>query len=163
MNPVFKYFNGERMECLVAVVLGLITLLTSFILFLQVKRPFYNGMASSLLLSVIQVVICTAVYFNDAKQMTRVIEFNQSDSSRILTEELPRMEGVMKSFKLYRWVEISTLLLGLILFFAMPRSSFWRGAGIGLALISLQLLVLDVFDERRGNVYLSYLRAFTKY
>ena len=68
--------------------------------------------------------------------------------------ELPRMTTVVRNFALYRWIEIALLLAGAAAFVAAARGSALRGAGAGLSLQAALMLVLDLFAERRAQVYL---------
>jgi hypothetical protein len=67
------------------------------------------------------------------------------------------MEGVLKIFVLYRWIEIALIAIGIALFFYFNPMIFWKGFGMGLAIQSSLMLVLDLFAESRGKVYLHFL------
>jgi hypothetical protein len=41
-------------------------------------------------------------------------------------------------------------------------NDFWRGLGLGLAIMALLALTADFFAEKRGHVYLNGLKEFTK-
>jgi len=62
-------------------------------------------------------VVGTTVYIRSPKDSIHVREIVQNDRARIISEEIPRMEVVMKNFVVYRWVEIVLIILGLGLFF----------------------------------------------
>ncbi len=81
------------------------------------------------------------------------------------TQELPRMETVMKNFVIYRWVEIAFILIGvglIFLFRTNPDRSFWYGLGIALAIQAFLMLGADFFAERRGGVYTEELENLVK-
>jgi hypothetical protein len=63
------------------------------------------------------------------------------------------------SFALYRWIEIGLLALGLALVALSARASWLQGLGAGLAVQAGLMVVLDFFAERRGDVYLDWLRG----
>ena len=70
--------------------------------------------------------------------------------------ELPRMKTVMKNFTIYRWVEVTFILTGLILIFLFrtnPDKTFWYGLGMALAIQAVLMLGADYFAEKRGGVY----------
>ena len=74
------------------------------------------------------------------------------------------MKTVMKSFIVYRWVEIVLFLVGagLYIYFIRDfRQDFWRGFGFALAIMALLALAADYFAEKRGHVYLNGLESFT--
>jgi hypothetical protein len=69
------------------------------------------------------------------------------------------MEIVMKNFDIYRWVEITLLVLGQIIFFYFQPLTFWKGFGLGLSIQAGFMLLLDFFAESSGKIYLEYLRT----
>jgi hypothetical protein len=77
----------------------------------------------------------------------------------IQTEEIPRMEKVMRNFILFRYTEITLIFLGVILMYGARQNSLWNGIGVGLFIQSSTVLLLDFFAERRGEVYLEYLKS----
>jgi hypothetical protein len=159
MNPIEKYFNAEKYESLLFVLVGL-TAISFAIYFLSKQNlPFYKGMAYPLIaVALIQLVVGTSVYFRSPKDIERVKAIVQTEKAKIQSEEIPRMEVVMKKFVLYRWVEIVLMLLGIGLFLYFSSASFWRGIGLGLAMQAFFMLFLDYFAESRGEVYLTFLR-----
>jgi hypothetical protein len=81
----------------------------------------------------------------------------QSDRAHIATVELRRMRVVVRNFVLYRWIELALLLAGAVLSVVAARGTRLRGAGLGLALESALMLGLDLFAQRRAEVYLGFL------
>ena len=77
--------------------------------------------------------------------------------SKIASDEIPRMEKVMKNFVVFRYVEICLIVLGIILMYSSLNDTFWRGIGLGLFIQASIVLSLDFFAERRGHEYLYYL------
>jgi hypothetical protein len=84
-----------------------------------------------------------------------------NEKIKIQTVEIPRMNKVMKNFVLYRYVEITLIFIGALLFFTSANTNFWRGLGLGLFLQASLVLTLDYFAERRGFNYLNYLNSFS--
>ena len=77
----------------------------------------------------------------------------------IQTEEIPRMEKVMRNFVIFRFTEITLIIIGVILMYGTQQNSLWNGIGLGLFIQSSAVLLLDFFAERRGEVYLEYLKS----
>ena len=77
----------------------------------------------------------------------------------IQKEEIPRMEKVMRNFLIFRYTEIALIVVGIILMYSIRQNAFWTGIGLGLFIQSSIVLLLDFFAERRGDVYLSYLKT----
>jgi hypothetical protein len=98
-------------------------------------------------------------FFRSPKDIIRVTTVLQNDQSKIETEELPRMKAVMKSFEIYRWIEILLIPIGIVSFLSFPSISSWKGIRLGLTIQANIMLVLDFFGENRGKVYIDYLQS----
>lgn len=159
MNAIEKYFNAEKAESLLFILVGIAAITVAVYFILKLKQPFYNGMAITLVaVALIQITVGTSVYFRSPKDIERVNQIVQNEKSSIQKEEIPRMEVVMKNFTIYRWIEILLIIFGLVLVFTFPTQTFWKGIGIGLAIQAGFMLLLDYFAESRGSVYLDYLK-----
>lgn len=159
MNTIEKYFNAEKAESLLFILVGIAAIAVAVYFVLKLKQPFHNGMAVSLIaIALIQIIVGTSVYFRSPKDILRVNQIVQIEKSKIQQEEIPRMEIVMKNFVIYRWIEILLLIIGLVLAFTFSTQTFWKGIGLGLAIQSGFMLLLDYFAESRGAVYLDYLK-----
>ena len=85
--------------------------------------------------------------------------------TKLVQEELPRMQRVNKKFIVYRWVEILLLLTGIVLaivFHASDDRRFIRGLGIALAVQAALMLGADFFAERRAIAYTNQLAQLKK-
>jgi multidrug transporter EmrE-like cation transporter len=160
MEQISKYFNAEKSESLLFVVVGIVALLLSAYFLVKMKQPFYNGMAYPfIVVALIQLTVGSSVYFRSPKDIARVNQMMQTETAKIQTEEIPRMEIVMEKFVLYRWVEIALVIVGIVLFLYFQPMTLWKGIGLGLAIQSSFMLLLDYFAESRGKVYLDYLQT----
>jgi hypothetical protein len=159
MNQVEKYFNEEKYESALFVLVGLVAIGLSIYFLVKTKQPFYTGMAYPLIaVALIQITVGSLVYFRSPKDIARVSQIVQTEPSKIQSEEIPRMQVVMKNFDIYRWVEISLLLLGLFMCFYFQPHTFLKGLGLGLSIQAAFMLLLDFFAESRGKIYLNYLQ-----
>jgi hypothetical protein len=159
MNPIEKYFTAEKYESLLFVLVGLIALLLASYFLTKVKQSFYTGIAYPLIaIGAIQLVVGSSVYIRSPKDIVRVNQLVQSDKARIQSEEIPRMKTVMKNFVLYRWIEIVLVLTGISLFFFFNSNLLLKGIGLGLAIQSALMLLLDFFAESRAKAYLNFLQ-----
>ncbi len=162
MNQIEKYFNAEKYESVLFVLVGIIAISVAIYFFIKVKQPFYNGIAYPLIgVALIQIIVGTSVYMRSPKDISRVNEIIQTDQSRIQTEEIPRMVTVMKNFNTYKWVEIALLVIGLFMFLYFPKMSLIKGVGLGLFIQSGFMLLLDFFAESRGREYLEFLKSLS--
>ena len=159
MEQISKYFNAEKYESVLFVLVGIFAILFAAYFLVKVKQPFYIGMAYPLIaIAIIQIVVGTSVYFRSPKDILRVNNIVEHEKSKIFSEEIPRMEVVMKNFVIYRWIEIFLLLVGIIMFFYFEPNTLWKGVGLGLAIQASFMLLLDFFAESRGKTYLEFLQ-----
>jgi multidrug transporter EmrE-like cation transporter len=160
MEQVTKYFNAEKYESLLFILVGIVAISFATYFFIKVKQPFYNGMAYPLIaVALIQIVVGSSVYFRSPKDIVRMEQIVQTDKSKIQTEEIPRMTSVMKNFTIYKWVEIVLILFGIIMFFFFQPMTIWKGVGLGLFIQASFMLLLDLFAESRGRIYIEYLQT----
>lgn len=82
----------------------------------------------------------------------------KSEPKMIRTHEIQRMEKVMRNFVIFRFIEIALIIIGISLMYSSMNDTFWRGIGMGLFIQASIVLSLDFFAERRGVVYLEYLK-----
>jgi len=158
MNPIEKYFSGERAQCLIGIFIAIDCIILALFLLLQGKTEFYKGMAwPFVVVPFFLLVICAAVVIRTPKDIARVNGFLQQQSEKIQTEEIPRMQKVMQSFRTIKIAEIVLALLGLGMFL-FASTPFWRGIGMGLILQGVLMFGFDHFAERRGKIYWEYLQ-----
>jgi hypothetical protein len=91
--------------------------------------------------------------------MERVTTFYESEPTRMQTEELPRMEKVMKSFSVIKKVELGVVVLGIVLAIFFWRNPLVRGIALALIVEGLLLYLFDYLAEARGEVYVAFLRS----
>ena len=160
MNPIEKYFTAEKYESVLFVLLGVTAIAFAIYFLLKVKQPFYIGMSFPLIaVALIQIIVGSTVYIRSPKDILRVNEIVQTNRAKIQSEEIARMDVVMKNFNIYRWVEIALLIIGLLLFFFSQSITIWKGVGVGLTIQAGFMLLLDFFAESRGKSFLEYLHT----
>ena len=157
---IHSYFTGEKKESILFLLAGLVACLTAVLFFFFIKSggSFFKGMAIPLfVIGAILSVVGYTIYARSDRQRTEVAYQTGLDPKGYIRHvELPRMRTVMKNFVVYRYVEIVLLLAGLglyVYFIRDLRHDFWRGMGLGLAIMAVFSLVADYFAERRGGVY----------
>jgi len=163
MKFIADYFNAEKFESLFFIGVGIIAIALGIYFWFIVKEPLYKGIAIPIILvALIQITVGTTVYLRSPKDILKVENMLENEHSKIQTEEIPRMNVVMKNFVIYRYVEITLMILGLILFFYFPSQTFWKGLGIGLFIQASLMLSLDYFAEKRGTEYLKHVTTLTE-
>lgn len=162
MEQITKYFNAEKGESLLFILVGAMAILLSTCFLIKIKQPFYTGMAYPFIaIALIQITVGSSVYFRSPKDILRVNQMVQTDKSKIQSEEIPRMHTVMKNFSVYKWIEIALLLTGLFLLIYFHSNTFWKGVGLGLFVQAGFMLLLDFFAESRGKAYFAFLHSIT--
>lgn len=162
MEQITKYFNAEKGESVIFVLVGIVAIILSTYFLIKLKQPFYTGMAYPLIvIALIQLTVGSSVYLRSPKDIERVNQIVQTDKSKIQTEEIPRMITVIKNFAIYKWVEIALILVGIIMFFYFRPATIWKGIGLGLFIQAGFMLLLDFYAESRGKTYLEYLQTIT--
>lgn len=156
-----KYFNAEKSESLVFLLIGITAIVVAVSLFFFLKTNFYKGAAIPLLLvGLLLGVVGFTVYKRSDADRIRVVYAYDLNPSDIKHKEIPRMQTVMKNFVIYRWIEIVLVITGIALFFYFKNNDgqqFWKGFGAALAIMAVIALSADFIAEKRGNVYLQGL------
>ena len=163
MENIQLYFKAERAESLVFIAIGIIAFAAGIYFLFSFKKPFYTGIAWPLIIvAIIQLFVGGAVFIRSPKDIARVETMFSTNHQALTTEEIPRMETVMKNFAVYRWVEIALAAVGVILILTQMFGSMGKGIGTGLLIQSLLMLVADYFAMKRGQLYLDWLQELVK-
>lgn len=162
---IYRYFTGEKQESLLFLIVGIVAVLLAVVcwFFIKSNPNFFKGAAIPLLaIGLIQIVVGYSVYSRTDKQKADIAYNTGMDSVNYVKQtELPRMNTVMKNFVIYRWVEISFIITGLVLIFLYRTNTgktFWYGFGIALAMQAVMMLGADYFAEKRGKIYTNELQ-----
>ena len=159
MNPVVKYFTGEKAESFLFLFLGIVGFIAGIYFILNNDSSFWKGFAvPCILVSLLEIVVGVTIVYRSPKDIIRVEHYIKNDSFKIKTDEIPRMKKVMRNFVVFRYTEIALILAGVIIYFYSTHD-FWRGLGLGIMIQSSVVLALDSFAERRGFIYLEYLNS----
>ncbi len=154
------YFKAEKSESLLFMLAGLLAAAFAVYAFFIGKQKFFTGIAVPLLLvGIIQLVVGSSVYFRTDKQLAQLETAYKTAPSKMASEELPRMEVVMKNFTLYKYIEIVFIISGVLLLLFLRRNDLWTGVGIGLLAQGSIMLILDIFAERRADAYIAFLQT----
>jgi uncharacterized membrane protein len=163
MENIQLYFKAERAESLVFIAIGIIAFAAGIYFLFSFKKPFYTGIAWPLIIiAVIQIFVGGAVFIRSPKDIARVETMFSTNHHALTTQEIPRMETVMKNFTVYRWIEIALAAVGIILILMRFWGSMSQGIGTGLFIQSLLMLVADYFAMKRGGQYLDWLQELVK-
>ncbi len=158
MDAVTKYFNAEKYESVVFILVGLTAIILAGYFLAIIKKPFHTGMAYPLMaIAFIQIVVGSTVYIRSPKDIERVNGMINGNKMEITLLEIPRMNNVMRNFEIYKYIEIALIITGIFLF-TFIENDFIRGIGLGLIVQSVFMLILDFIAAARGEEYLQFLR-----
>lgn len=162
MNQVLKYFNGEKAESYIFIIIGVIALAMALFFIFGLKTSFWKGVAIPfIVIALLELLVGYTIVARSQKDIARVEAYIQQAPQNIKTLEIPRMEKVLRNFVIYRYVEIALIILGIVLMYISMNDTFWRGIGLGLFMQASIVLSLDFFAERRGHIYLEYLNQWS--
>jgi hypothetical protein len=157
---ISTYFKSEQIESLLLLAIGMVALTEALYFLWGVNfSAFYKGMSWPLLLiALLEIGFGASIYFRSLVDIRKVEQYYNDDSSKLQTEELPRMKKLMKNYVVYRWIESILCIAGVFLIIAMNSTSdFWMGVGVGLWFQSGIMLVSEFFAEHRGAIYIAGL------
>ena len=163
MNNIVKYFHGEKSESYIFILMGVIAFAAALYFIFVLKTSFWKGVAIPfIVVSSLEFIVGYTIVTRSPKDILRVEKFISKEPQKIKTVEIPRMEKVMSNFILYRYVEIVLIILGVFLMYSSMNDNLWKGIGLGLFIQASIVLCLDFFAEKRGFVYLEYLKELAK-
>lgn len=161
MNPIVKYFTGEKVESYLFLSFGIIGIVIAIFFYFVLKTSFLKGIAIPIVIvSILEIIVGVTIISRSPKNIERVQGYVSFNIEMIEKVEIPRMEKVMNNFVIFRYVEITLIIIGIIIMYSFKQNLLLNGIGLGLFTQSSVVLILDFFAERRGEIYLNYLRAF---
>jgi hypothetical protein len=158
MNDMSSYFDAEKQESVIFILIGLLAMGLS--LWLWVNGHRLKSMAYPLVvIALMQIVVGGTVYLRTDAQLSSLSAQLQANPAALKAEETTRMKTVMKNFSIYKTIEMLLLITGIGMIAILQRYDVAAGIGVGLILQSAFTLVLDVFAEARGAEYLSAIQG----
>lgn len=165
-----QYFLSEKNAGLMLMIAGAVAIIVAVVFLVFIKANMYKGIAVPLvILGIAQLVMGYAPYSkSDKHRIDNVYAFDMNPG-RLNTEELPRMQKMTGSVKLFLGIEIAALALGIILILTnrhdantISAKGLWLGIGIGLAVQSLIFFSVDLFVLKNAKRYTAGLEQFEK-
>ena len=151
-EEILKYFMAERQESTLFFSVGLAALIASF--YFYKSGSVYQSMAYPLgVIALIQLVVGGTEFFWTGNQIQNLPDLMANDPSGYKSAELARMASVNFKFKIYKGIEIFLIMVGILMTFQYKNNDFIYFIGVGLIIQSSIVLILDLFAERRANIY----------
>lgn len=159
MDNISNYFSGEKTQCTAGILLALLSILLAAY-FIYTNNILLKGIAVAFILpSLLLLAICVGIVWRTPNDILRVSSYYKSEPSKLQTEELPRMQKVMKTFPIIKTIEVCIFVAGVLLVLFFGKNNLLAGIGIGLAIQGAALYTFDHFAEARGKVYTYYLSS----
>src|SRR5687768_16204116 len=112
------YFTSEKAASFLFFGIGILSTLFSIYCWLSLRKPFYIGIAYPfLLLGILEIAVGVTIYWRTPKDIERVENYLVLEPEKIIENEIPRMEGVMKSFVTLRYVELFLIVVGVVMMY----------------------------------------------
>lgn len=155
-EEILKYFMSERQESALFFAIGLVAVFTSYYLY-KSGSPYQSMGYPLVAIALIQIIVGGTEFFWTGKQMQTLPDSLANDPAAFRTAEIARMVNVNFKFTVYKCIEIALLIAGIVITFYYQNNDFNFSIGTGLIIQSSFMLILDLFAERRGNIYYQHL------
>jgi sulfite exporter TauE/SafE len=154
LEQIDTYFNAERTESYVFIGFGLLALAFATYTLWRFNDAIFKGMAIPLILiGLVQLSVGATISLRTPSQVGELKTLYQQDYIAFKTKEIPRMQAVLKSFKLYKTIEIIFIVVSLLLIIGLSHG-FWLGIGLGMLVQGALMLPADIFAQARGQIYM---------
>ena len=159
-----SYFKGEKKQSLIFMLGGILALTLGSLGYFYFETAIWKGAASPfLIIGLIQFVLGAVIYFRTNKQVSKLIQQSEGQTRQFFTEEVARMEKVLKDFHKYKTVLMLFFCLG-FLFLMLGAFAGWGkftlGSGAALLWQSGSIYLMDSLAEYRAEFYTQKLRKF---
>jgi cytochrome c biogenesis factor len=153
-----SYFQAEKTGGQIALAIGIAACSIGGGILLSAGAPFYTGLAIPLVvIGIIQVMVGATVARRSDRQAEDLEKLQAESAAEFRAVESPRMARVLRSFTIYKAVELALLAMGLALILLNKELNFSKGLGAGLFAQSVIMLVFDYFAEKRGKKYAEFV------
>lgn len=163
-TDIEHYFSAEKQGSVFFLVVGVAAIIAALVCILVLKTSFFKGAAIPMIVvGLLAGAIGFTIYKRSDADRIRNVYAYDLNPGELKQKEYPRMQKVMKSFRVILIAEVLLLLVAVVLFVYFRTNAvqqFWSGVGAGLFLMAVAALFLDVAAERRAAVYTKGLESF---
>ena len=165
-TDIEQYFSAEKQGGFIFLSFGIVAVIAAIILIFVLKTPFYKGAAIPMIIvGLIAGGIGFTIYKRSDEDRKRNVYAFDLNPDELKQKEYPRMQKVMKSFRVIIIAEVMFLIVAIFLFFYFRTNTsqqLWSGVGAGLLIMAIVALILDISAQRRAAVYTKGLEQFLK-
>ncbi|MBS1750738.1 MAG: hypothetical protein JST63_12600 [Bacteroidetes bacterium] len=169
-TDIEQYFIAEKNAGLFFLIAGIVAIVIAIALFVFLRSNMYKGLAwTFIVLGLLQAIVGYTIYSRSDKQRTDYVYAFDMNPGKLKTEELPRMQKMVKSITFFLWLELLTFIIGIILILIYRRfltgSDFsaapvWLGVGLALVIQSILMATADLSAYKRSTKYTLLLENF---
>jgi membrane protein YdbS with pleckstrin-like domain len=163
-TDIEQYFAAEKQAGLIFLSFGIVAVIAALIFLFVLKTPFYKGAAIPMIIvGLIAGGIGFTIYKRSDDDRIRNVYAYDLNPDDLKQKEYPRMQKVMKSFRVIIIAEVVILAAAVfVLFFFRSNEAqqTWSGIGAGLLIMCIIALALDISAQKRGGVYTKGLERF---
>jgi hypothetical protein len=162
VESVHTYFRGEKTAAVVLAIYGLALLGWSIWIFRSEHGGFMWGLGVPLvILGLAGIGGGIGLYVRTEKQVPELVSLYERDPAAFVAQELPRMEKVQAN-----WPRLK-IVWSVLLVVALAALAFWKkdwaqGLALAFVLIGATGMMVDVFAERRANLYFARVQAIER-
>ena len=155
LDPLFRYFEGEKHAGALALALGLVAVAGAVWLWRD-AGPYKAMLYPLALVGVIELGVGVGLLVRTGPQVAALTAELERTPEAAVAKERARIVRVNERFELIKAAELLLIAVAaaLIVFAGRPAIA---GVGLGLLLQASALLVFDVFAEQRAHVYAAWL------
>ena len=171
-TDIEQYFIAEKNAGLFFLIAGIVAIVIAIALFIFLKSNLYKGLAwAFIVLGLIQAIVGYTIFNRSDKQRTYNVYAFDMNPGKLKTVELPRMQKVVKSITFFLWLELLTLIIGIILIWMYRRfltgsdfsaAPLWLGVGLALVIQSILMAAADFSAYKRSAKYSLQLENFVR-
>ena len=165
-TDIEQYFSAEKQAGLIFLSFGIVAVIAAIVLLFVLKTPFYKGAAIPMIIvGLIAGGIGFTIYKRSDDDRIRNVYAYDLNPDDLKQKEYPRMQKVMKSFRVIIIAEVVFLIVAVFLFFYFRTNTaqqLWSGVGAGLLIMAIVALILDISAQRRAAVYIKGLETFIR-
>ena len=151
LQHIQEWVKGELAQAKIMITIGIIILVAIFYIY-KSSNAIVNGTLIPVGLIIIALLGYGSFMFHDRNKRLSLIqkEYEQTSSISFDTEKTKIEEGIASCKITIRvWYALIVIGIGLFFFFTQP---YYRGIGIGIALLGITLLLVDVFIDKRAKI-----------
>lgn len=165
-----QFYFAEKNTGLFLLIAGAVAIIAAIAFLIFSKANLYKGIAVPLIvLGIAQVIMGYSAYSkSDKLRIDNVYAFDMNPD-KLKNTELPRLQKMIGSVKLFLGIELAVLVAGIIIILTnksgaanIASKTLWQGIGIGLLIQSLIFFSVDLFVLKSVKGYTSGLELFVK-